>query len=580
MEDIDSSNPSPPQTPTQRDFTHNPPLNQSQHSPAHDFFSFMSDLISHPEPDGSMIITADKVKLVANLLGVEKLTSTHTLASLEKITSRIDSIEKSINPPSSSKKISAAAWTSAVKNKPTHVLAQPVIRPPPSKRIINEFKPSSFIIRKVPDSRPFFQKSPSDITKITNTILSEINAKTEDDTPIAVKGVATLPSGDFKFFTQSRFASKWLLEHKHEWTSLCDSSLITPPSTFPVIVHSVPISFTPLNKSSVSELCKENDIDPKIVHTVRWLGNPETNKKSHGSLIINLLDKNIAQKIERGGLFYKFLFLRGAHYKKSPLQCFQCLEVGHTAQSCKNSPICKFCGNLQILWQSANSVAMATTPETALPTTTMKIVLSVSNMKKILNSPPVLMKTISERIHPLPGGSRILSAIDIDINTNNIKKIRLINVYNPPKNFDALLELKSWLNNFNDRKIPSFILIDSNLHNKLWNPPAYPHSHRDSTLLIKTCGQNGFKIISEKGSPTFLTKRSSPTTIDLTWANFLSQKLIHSCLTSSHNHGSDHQSIRLTLNFQSNIQISDRLSCNLEKINSEKFNSDLSTHHP
>jgi hypothetical protein len=345
MEDIDSSNHSPPQTPTQRDFTHNPPLNQSQHSPAPDFFSFMSDLISHPEPNGSVIITADKVKLVANLLGVEKLTSTHTLSSLEKIMSRIDLLEKSISPPPSSKKTSAAAWTSAVKNKPTLVLAQPVVRPPPSKRIINEFKPSSFIIRKVPDSRPFFQKSPSDITKITNAILSEINAKTEDGTPITVKGVATLPSGDFKFFTQSRFASKWLLEHKHEWTSLCDSTLITPPSTFPVIVHSVPISFTPLNKSSVSELCKENDIDPKIVHTVRWLGSPESNKKSHGSLIINLLDKNIAQKVERGGLFYKFLFLRGAHYKKSPLQCFQCLEVGHTAQTCKNPPICKFCGD-------------------------------------------------------------------------------------------------------------------------------------------------------------------------------------------------------------------------------------------
>ncbi|KAA1137402.1 hypothetical protein PGTUg99_008350 [Puccinia graminis f. sp. tritici] len=515
MEDIDSSNPSPPQTPTQRDFTHNPPLNQSQHSPAHDFFSFMSDLISHPEPDGSVIITADKVKLVANLLGVEKLTSTHTLASLEKITSRIDSIEKSINPPSSSKKISAAAWTSAVKNKPTHVLAQPVIRPPPSKRIINEFKPSSFIIRKVPDSRPFFQKSPSDITKITNTILSEINAKTEDDTPIAVKGVATLPSGDFKFFTQSRFASKWLLEHKHEWTSLCDSSLITPPSTFPVIVHSVPISFTPLNKSSVSELCKENDIDPKIVHTVRCVLNTEAD-----SSILVLQEPWI-----------------NPHTLKLPFHSnwFCPLDHNHSPSSYQN---------------------------------------------KHRNCFLINKKYSSERIHPLPGGSRILSAIDIDINTNNIKKIRLINVYNPPKNFDALLELKSWLNNFNDRKIPSFILIDSNLHNKLWNPPAYPHSHRDSTLLIKTCGQNGFKIISEKGSPTFLTKRSSPTTIDLTWANFLSQKLIHSCLTSSHNHGSDHQSIRLTLNFQSNIQISNRLSCNLEKINSEKFNSDLSTHHP
>ncbi|KAA1078056.1 hypothetical protein PGT21_027814 [Puccinia graminis f. sp. tritici] len=302
MEDIDSSNPpnpSPPQTPTQRDFTHNPPLNQSQHSPVPDFFSFMSDLISHPEPDGSVIITADKVKLVANLLGVEKLTSTHTLASLEKITSRIDSIEKSINPSPSSKK-SQAAWTSAVKNKPDYVLAQPAIRPPPSQRIINEFKPASIVIRKtVPDSRPFFMKSPSDITKITNSILSSIEAKTDDNTPITIRGVATLPSGDFKFFTQSRFAAKWLLENKHKWTHLCDPNLITPPSSFPVIVHSVPISFTPSNQSSISELCKENNIDPKDVLSVRWLGNPTEKKQSHG----------------------------------------------HTAQLCKNPPVCKTCGD-------------------------------------------------------------------------------------------------------------------------------------------------------------------------------------------------------------------------------------------
>ncbi|KAA1075195.1 hypothetical protein PGT21_031550 [Puccinia graminis f. sp. tritici] len=144
----------------------------------------------------------------------------------------------------------------------------------------------------------------------------------------------------------------------------------------------------------------------------------------------------------------------------------------------------------------------------------------------------------SERIHPLPGGSRILSAVDINININKIQTIRFINIYNPPKNINVLPELDTWLNKFNNRKIPSFIFIDSNLHNKLWNPPNYPHSHRESKFLIKTCGQKGFKIISEKGVPTFLTKRSSPTTIDLTWANFLSQKLIHSCITSSRNHAS------------------------------------------
>ncbi|KAA1110255.1 hypothetical protein PGT21_016062 [Puccinia graminis f. sp. tritici] len=352
MEDIDSSNPSPSHTPTQHDFSHNPSLHQSQHNPVNDFhvngfFQFMSDLLSHPEPDGSVIITADKVKVAASLLGVEKLVSTQTLANLEKITSRLDSIEKSIHSPPTAKRATVAAWTSAVKDKPNHVLVQPVIRPPPPKKIINEFKPASFVIRKtVPDSRPFFQKSPCEITRITNSVLLDIEAKTDDNTPIIIKGVATLPSGDFKFFTQSRFAAKWLLEHKHKWTHLCDPTLVTPPSSFPVIVHSMPISFTPSNQSSILELCKENNIDSKDILSIQWLGDPRNKKQSHGLLIINLFDKNLAQKVEKGGLFYKFLFLRGAHYKKSPLQCFQCLEVGHTAQLCKNPPMCKLCGKI------------------------------------------------------------------------------------------------------------------------------------------------------------------------------------------------------------------------------------------
>jgi hypothetical protein len=44
----------------------------------------------------------------------------------------------------------------------------------------------------------------------------------------------------------------------------------------------------------------------------------------------------------------------------------------------------------------------------------------------------------SDRIHPLDGGSRILSALELDIKIDGIDKIRLINVYNPPKHFDAL----------------------------------------------------------------------------------------------------------------------------------------------
>jgi hypothetical protein len=146
--------------------------------------------------------------------------------------------------------------------------------------------------------------SSPEITTKVNRVLQEIKSKTNDGLAVTVKRIAQLTLGDLKFFTQSRFASNWLLEHKHEWTHLCDPSLITPPSTFPIILHSIPISFTPLNKSSLSELCKENRIHPDNVLSACWLGNPQDNKKSHGSIIVNFWNKNLARKIEKKVVFF------------------------------------------------------------------------------------------------------------------------------------------------------------------------------------------------------------------------------------------------------------------------------------
>jgi hypothetical protein len=81
--------------------------------------------------------------------------------------------------------------------------------------------------------------------------------------------------------------------------------------------------------------------------------------------------------------------------------------------------------------------------------------------------------------------------------------------------------------------------------------------------------------VSDKGIPTFVNSRSSQTTIDLIWANTSALKFINSCLTTSSNHGSDHQAIILKLNFESNVQTNERLTCNLKKIDVEKFQSDL-----
>jgi hypothetical protein len=120
----------------------------------------------------------------------------------------------------------------------------------------------------------------------------------------------------------------------------------------------------------------------------------------------------------------------------------------------------------------------------------------------------------SESIHPLPDGSCIMTTVELDLNIEKIKTIRIVNLYNPPKNFDGLAKLQDWLQISNNWQIPTFIMMDSNLHHHLWNPPCYPHSHREAKTLIKTCRQMGFKIILQKGVPTFANSRSSQTTID------------------------------------------------------------------
>jgi hypothetical protein len=98
-----------------------------------------------------------------------------------------------------------STWSSVVK-KTSPQISNNTACPPPSVCVINEFKPSFFIIRKtVPEAQAFAQKIPAQITKKVNSVLSEMEAKTDNGTPITVKGAITLPLGDFKFFTPTGF---------------------------------------------------------------------------------------------------------------------------------------------------------------------------------------------------------------------------------------------------------------------------------------------------------------------------------------------------------------------------------------
>ncbi|MBW0502316.1 hypothetical protein O181_042031 [Austropuccinia psidii MF-1] len=115
--------------------------------------------------------------------------------------------------------------------------------------------------------------------------------------------------------------------------------------------------------------------------------------------------------------------------------------------------------------------------------------------------------------------TNLMNVVTINELCPTIPKLTLLSVYNTPAKFDALPHLQSWLNNISTQNTPTFIMIDSNLHHRLWNPPQYSHTHPES-------GSTG-----------------RPTTIDLTWTNHTAQQLNPTSSIRLNNHSSDHQPI-------------------------------------
>ncbi|KAG0139787.1 hypothetical protein CROQUDRAFT_101058 [Cronartium quercuum f. sp. fusiforme G11] len=75
--------------------------------------------------------------------------------------------------------------------------------------------------------------------------LRTINAKLGDQEVKAV-GVAVLkPSGDIKIYTMTHAMAWWLLENKHQWTTIADPRLVTQASQYSVVLHSIPAEVDP-----------------------------------------------------------------------------------------------------------------------------------------------------------------------------------------------------------------------------------------------------------------------------------------------------------------------------------------------
>jgi hypothetical protein len=152
-----------------------------------------------------------------------------------------------------------------------------------------------------------------------------------------------LPSGDVSFYTKNRAHQKWLMTNKHVWSKEVHPDLEATPSTYSVMAHGIPKSFDISKQVNLNILASENQFQASELTRVRWMGSNEPSTKKAGSLVLSFVNKDLAYRIEKSGIFLNFDFHRTERFKPRPPQCFKCLRMGHFGKWCREEARCAKC---------------------------------------------------------------------------------------------------------------------------------------------------------------------------------------------------------------------------------------------
>lgn len=296
----------------------------------------------------ALVITMQETSLRLNALEERIKRPDDSTARLERLEQQLKDLvdarspRQASNPGVNGLPAKPRLWAEAATNG-LKITSSKTPPPPPSNAVINAFRPSQVVIRSVEGKKPFEGIKPTEIVLRVNEALAQLEVKLAGR-QVEVKGAATLPSGSIKFFTATRAEANWLLENRSTWTTLADPDMITSPAVFPVVVDSVPMDFFTRTDEVREILAEQNPIPADMIHSIRWLSKPHPEQRS-GSIIVNILDKELTSKMICGSVYFEGNSLRVRACKKSRVQCYRCQEPGHISMQCKNNLLCRYCGD-------------------------------------------------------------------------------------------------------------------------------------------------------------------------------------------------------------------------------------------
>ncbi|KAA1090192.1 hypothetical protein PGTUg99_050240 [Puccinia graminis f. sp. tritici] len=261
------------------------------------------------------------------------------LAEVEAIlrTGPKPSVQPTLKPNGDTPK-SFAAVTSAHLDGSIHA---PKSRPPPAQ-VIASLKPKRVIIHSNPANTTLKDVPSGALVQKANEALIGLDARVDGES-VAIRGASMLPSGDVSFYTKNRAHQKWLMDNKHVWSKAVHPDLEATPSTYSVMAHGVPKSFDIGKPTNLAQLASENSFQATDLARVRWMGSNEPSAKKAGSLVLSFINKDLAYRIEKSGVFLNYDYHRTERFKPRPPQCFKCLRMGHFGKWCREPARCAKC---------------------------------------------------------------------------------------------------------------------------------------------------------------------------------------------------------------------------------------------
>lgn len=168
---------------------------------------------------------------------------------------------------------------------------------------------------------------------------AETMAKGGTDVPESLKfqGVTKLRNGGIIYHLDGPESATWLRSRVKEFAQAYHPGIEVKPTTFPILVRFVPLSFEPTSKEELRVMEGRSNLKEGVIESARWMKPVARRSPGQASahLIVNLTSQVEANRALKDGMVIGYRKVYAQRLTSEPRRCLKCQRFeGHIAENC------------------------------------------------------------------------------------------------------------------------------------------------------------------------------------------------------------------------------------------------------